>query len=149
MKLLLQEQIPFSFYRIFIYSPIYRLYHFGPKWLGGWEAMDPVDICTALSPRTSPSVWMENMDACQTMMDRHLGSYLVIWEIILSVFTLYCLFKALSSFVSNYLWRRTLIGDIKEILEAFDQKNYHFRGYERRQGDSMVYFPSEKLSQIS
>lgn len=106
-------------YSIFVFWPIHRLYHFGPRWLGGWEGTDLPHICAALSPRTSVDLWVDNEDKCFALVERHLDSYLVIAELFWVFLVVYITCKL----TYDFFWRRRLMNDMKTIIQSLTQKN--------------------------
>ena len=72
---------------IFI-SPMHALFMNGPAILGCWSGRAIEDICSQLT-NTPSSIWVDNMDKCQNIVDTNFRTFMVTLESGLYIYSLY------------------------------------------------------------
>lgn len=99
-------------------NPLREYYLRAPSWAGGWEGKTQEEICAILTPRTTPEFWGINTLECETMVNNHFTSFLVVGYMILFCFCLYKVVGAITNCAHLFMIRRHVTEPILETIAS-------------------------------
>ena len=90
---------------------LWRLYRFGPLWLGCWAGLDDEDVCARLAGNSVAADWRGAHGAvrCQIMIDRSFTSFATLVHVCMWAWLLWSILSLAQRYVMMRIMARHLI----------------------------------------